>query len=425
MKVSLLAVLWILTVAFGYLLGLRDRPDPVALPALTQQSSKISLNNPVEVMGTKKKKSVDPTVEVKRIELVEEAASEPKSDFPRVIEEVSDTFEKMRSNNPLIRLQAFSELLQKNDEDSIRQAIAAYEELPEGSSRFSELRMLAYSWAQIDPIGAVEWMNELDGLEKRIGMGTVLDSWARTDSETAIAWAKENFDGEEGQENPYLIGIVSGMSQNDLVGATELMTSMPNGRARGRSASIIFEQTWKKGEEVAMNWAENLPEGSHEQYTKDRLKGWESKSNVFDSDADIVDHQVAIIEYANKAVLSFHTNMKVPDEFRRFAVIGSAGMIEGDFVKGFMKAHDENNNVLIDEDYGAAFGKEIKGHYGADSMMAQDINNYLLKNNKELPVGVIECMEAGIVAMKIDEARNTGKVIDLTSTWDKFDSLLN
>ena len=102
---------------------------------------------------------------------------------------------------------------------------------------------------------------------------------------------------------------------------------------------------------------DNLPTGSQEQYTKDRLKGWESKSNVFDSDADIVDHQVAIIEYENKAVLSFHTNMKVPDEFRRFAVIGSAGMIEGDFVRGFMKAHDENNNVLIDEDYGAAFRK--------------------------------------------------------------------
>ena len=170
---------------------------------------------------------------------------------------------------------------------------------------------------------------------------------------------------------------------------------------------------------------ENLPADSHEQYTKDRLTGWESKSNVFDSDADIVDHQVAIIEYKNNAVLSFHTNMKVPDEFRRFAVIGSDGMIEGDFVRGFMKAHDGNNNILIDENYGAAFGKEIKGHYGADSLMAKDINNYLLKNNKELPVGVIECMEAGIVAMKIDEARNTGKVIDLTSTWDKFDSLLS
>ena len=162
-----------------------------------------------------------------------------------------------------------------------------------------------------------------------------------------------------------------------------------------------------------------------EEYSKYNLFGWEAKEKVFDSDADIVDHQVAIIEYESGATLAFHTNMRVPDEFRRFAVIGTNGMVEGDFVRGFMKAHDENNNVLIDEDYGAAFGKEIKGHYGADSLMAKDINNYLIKNNEELPVGVIECMEAGIVAMKIDEARNTGKVIDLTSTWDTFDSLLS
>ena len=70
--------------------------------------------------------------------------------------------------------------------------------------------------------------------------------------------------------------------------------------------------------------------------------------------------------------------MKVPDEFRRFAIIGSKGMIEGDFVRGFLKAHDEKNNILVDEDYGAAFGKEIKGHYGADSLMAKDINEYFI-----------------------------------------------
>ena len=168
----------------------------------------------------------------------------------------------------------------------------------------------------------------------------------------------------------------------------------------------------------------NLPEGSLEDYTKDRLKGWEAKINVFDSDADIVDHQVAIIEYASGAVLSFHTNMKVPDEFRRFAIIGSKGMIEGDFVRGFLKAHDEKNNIIINEDYGAAFGKEIKGHYGADSLMVKDIDAHLKNNKNILPVGVIECMEAGIVAIKIDEARNTGKVIDLTETWNKFDNLL-
>ena len=170
---------------------------------------------------------------------------------------------------------------------------------------------------------------------------------------------------------------------------------------------------------------DNLPVGSHQQYTKDRLKGWESKSNVFDSDADIVDHQVAIIEYENNAVLSFHTNMKVPDEYRRFAVIGSSGMIEGDFVRGYMKAHDENNNILINENYGAAFGKEVKGHYGADSLMAKEINNYLLDKNNKLPVGIVECMEAGIIAMKIDEARINKKVIDLSETWERLDSIIN
>ena len=169
---------------------------------------------------------------------------------------------------------------------------------------------------------------------------------------------------------------------------------------------------------------ENLPTSSMEQYTKDRLEGWESKTNVFDSDADIVDHQVAIIEYENKAVLSFHTNMKVPDEYRRFAIMGSKGMIEGDFVRGFLKAHDENNNIIIDENYGSAFGKENKGHYGADSMMAKDINEYLVNDNFNLPVGVIECMEAGIVAMKLDESIKTNSIIDLTSIWNELDNLI-
>ena len=56
--------------------------------------------------------------------------------------------------------------------------------------------------------------------------------------------------------------------------------------------------------------------------------------------------------------------------------------------------------------------------------MVKDIDAHLKNNKNILPVGVIECMEAGIVAIKIDEARNTGKVIDLTETWNKFDNLL-
>ena len=168
----------------------------------------------------------------------------------------------------------------------------------------------------------------------------------------------------------------------------------------------------------------NKPKDSIEEYTRYNLEGWEAKENVFDSDADIVDHQVAIIEYENGATLAFHTNMRVPDEFRRFAVMGTNGMVEGDFVRGFLKAHDQQNNIILDEDFGAAFGM-IKGHYGADSLMLKDINYHLVNSTSSvLPVGVIDCMEAGIVAMKIDESRKSGKIIDLTSTWEQIDNFL-
>jgi len=159
-------------------------------------------------------------------------------------------------------------------------------------------------------------------------------------------------------------------------------------------------------------------------YKEYNLEGWEAKEQVFDSDADIVDHQVAIVEYENGATLSFHTNMKVPDEFRRFAVIGTKGMVEGDFVRGFLKAHDTHTGKKIfDENFGAAFGQEMQAHYGADQLMLKDINDYLNNHSSNsLPVGVIDCMEAGLVAMKIDEARTTNQIIDLTETWKKLDS---
>jgi len=169
----------------------------------------------------------------------------------------------------------------------------------------------------------------------------------------------------------------------------------------------------------ALNGEKNL-----DIYKEYNLEGWESKKEVFDSDADIVDHQVAIIEYENGATLAFHTNMKVPDEFRRFAIIGIKGMAEGDFVRGYLTVHNSHTGEKIfDENFGAAFQQGTKGHYGADQLMVKDINNYLLdESNHSLPVSVVDCMEAGLVAMKIDESRVKNQIIDLRNMWKKLDS---
>ena len=63
-----------------------------------------------------------------------------------------------------------------------------------------------------------------------------------------------------------------------------------------------------------------------------------------------------------------------------------------------------------------------KGHYGADNLMLKDINKHLTNSEKiNLPVGVKDCIEAGLIAMKIDESRTTGKIIDLTTSWNRLD----
>ena len=55
-------------------------------------------------------------------------------------------------------------------------------------------------------------------------------------------------------------------------------------------------------------------------------------------------------------------------------------------------------------------------------MMAQDIVAHLRGRNESLPVGVVDAMVAGIAAIAVDEARTSGKVVDLTPYWEKFDS---
>ncbi|RXJ70458.1 hypothetical protein CS022_23260 [Veronia nyctiphanis] len=54
--------------------------------------------------------------------------------------------------------------------------------------------------------------------------------------------------------------------------------------------------------------------------------------------------------------------------------------------------------------------------------MARDIACYLREGSESLPVSIVDALEAGIAAMAIDQARESGEVVDLTKTWAQFDS---
>jgi predicted dehydrogenase len=149
--------------------------------------------------------------------------------------------------------------------------------------------------------------------------------------------------------------------------------------------------------------------------------GWQGSDRVFDSDADIVDFQTAIIEYASGAAMTFHTNLNVPDEFRRFCIMGAQGMAEGDFVRNFLRVHDaRTGNRLVDRSYQ---GSALSHHNGADEQMARDIGAHVA-DGRPLPVSVIDALEAGLLAMTIDAARHGGTVVDMAPIWHDFDAAL-
>ncbi len=262
MNKAFIALLWIASALLTYWLGLEQGSES-AYPeagnqALPDDNAVFAKTNEGMSQDTAKAPPVLPSSELSDSDTM--IVADPNWEEERISEsQTFDLQDRIKSSNPVIRLRAFSELLEDGSPQSIEQAKEIYEKLPEGPQRFSELRLLAFSWGQSDPVSALEWSNNLDGFDKRIGTGSVLDSWARYDSESAIAWANENFEGED---NPYYSAIISGMSENNLIGASELMTTMPYGRNRGRAASILVERTWQMGEDVAIHYADNLPEGS-------------------------------------------------------------------------------------------------------------------------------------------------------------------
>lgn len=149
---------------------------------------------------------------------------------------------------------------------------------------------------------------------------------------------------------------------------------------------------------------------------------WNSVGDAFHSDADIIDHQTAILKYETGASMAFHTNLNVPDEHRRFCVMGTLGMAEGDFVRGYLKATARDGTIIADHDYTKIDPAKMSAHYGADHLMVADVAAFLRGEAVDLPVGIVDALEAGLVALALDKARVSGEMVDMSETWKAFDA---
>jgi hypothetical protein len=90
-------------------------------------------------------------------------------------------------------------------------------------------------------------------------------------------------------------------------------------------------------------------------------------------------------------------------------------------VRNFFKVTDNHTSErLIDKTYTVS---DLSAHYGADEQMARDICQHLY-DGAPLPVSVLDALEAGLLALTMDEARKTHTVIDMTPIWQRYDAAL-
>jgi predicted dehydrogenase len=141
---------------------------------------------------------------------------------------------------------------------------------------------------------------------------------------------------------------------------------------------------------------------------------WADQERVspFSDGADIVDNQVAILEYANGVRATFHTNCNAAILERRFYICGTKGALRADAISGIIEVQRIGHNSEPEQiDTGLA-----GGHAGGDDRMGPALAETLLHGKPPL-ASIDEGIRSSTVAFAIDRAMAAGQVVDLHPDW--------
>lgn len=182
------------------------------------------------------------------------SSSEASRSNATLEERLRDMEEIVRSENPLDRSRAMLKWIDSLAPEDFEEAVAYFRNLGVADSRRGEYAMLLTAWAQVDPTAALAYTTE--NTRGGVATSTVLSAWATRDPESAIAWAKANHDTDDA--NPYMVGIIRGLSETDLTRATELLSELPFSGERGAALNAMIPHLLSKGADTAKAWATSL-----------------------------------------------------------------------------------------------------------------------------------------------------------------------
>ncbi len=164
----------------------------------------------------------------------------------------------MKAGDPILRIRAFTDALQDLDGSTLPGILEAFDILPRGSQRFTELRMLMHAWADKDPEAALEYASKMSRQERQFAISEALASWAKNFPEAALDWAEMEAGGRD--NNPYMPAIISGTAETDMQKATSLLFEMSYGYMRGSALrNLIGKNIQEGGIRQLEGWANSLP----------------------------------------------------------------------------------------------------------------------------------------------------------------------
>ncbi len=150
---------------------------------------------------------------------------------------------------------------------------------------------------------------------------------------------------------------------------------------------------------------------------KDAYRVWPGliDLNPFTSDKDIIDNQIALIEYANGVRATFHTNCNAAIPERRMYILGTEGAIRADVLQGTIETKRIGFDTKIENVKVGASG----GHGGGDEVLGKELAASMLKGAKPA-TGLMDGIKSGITCFAIDKAMATGKVVSLEPYWQRM-----
>lgn len=145
--------------------------------------------------------------------------------------------------------------------------------------------------------------------------------------------------------------------------------------------------------------------------------GWScvgTRCNPFTGDSDVVDNQVAIIEFANQVRATFHTNCMAAIPERRMLLLGDRGALRADVLAGTIESQGIGFDTEINTCQPCVGGQ----HGGGDAILCEELAASMLEGQPPR-ASLMQGLASALTCFAINEAMATGRTVDCRSMWDE------